>query len=1138
MLVAVLAAASVIKAQEEEGFRLGNLPEYVTLSGTKRVSTSYTQLKGQTRALTPEGVNINQSLNLLLEGRVNDRVGAHLRYDDSQEMALEMRLDYHQGPLEASFGDIELSLSETEFTQVNKSLFGLSATSEFGPVRTTLFGARTKGVSRTRVFRGTAIQGEISFYASDYQQRTYYQLPHQPVILDSETVIFSNLPGGEQKQEKGIDYELDYTEGILNLTEPLETNTTLKISYQHNQGTVEGLVIADPSGSVDYEIKGKYYWLGQRNLIEGSESVWVDGEAQTRGVDYTLDYQAGVIAFTVPFDPPAASIEVAYEYRFKAYYLDSPVVFGSERVRVDGRSLSRGGDYAINYQTGLLTFFDRAESIFEDSVIIVDYQFEEEGAYGQDAAGIRGKYQAFDWFGLGATYLYQADRRVSVAPSLTFSPGSLQVFGFDANLTLGEHLNLEGELAGSKEGFKYDSLLLIDDFEGEEVIYDGESRPNGRWRGIESETELQLRLATREQQPDKVQHPGEAGNFQTLELTYLSGESSIEQVFDLPLDLSPYSSLATWVYGDESGSLLKIDLASGSQHLFSFSEIIDWSGWRKAKFSLDSPATTTGNPDLARINRIRITLEGNQAEGWSTIWLDDLGVSGRKPADGTAKRAAAKWKSERACLAATFRDLAPGFYPFEPYYQVEEDINDIRIYDIEANLDPLNYLWVGGGYKNRLRRKSRPLEERIQAYIYSTSLGLGNKQGSRFDLGFAQEKEHDLKDIHSLDHIKTDYLVSFNILTESTPLMGAALDFFGRHKLTDYKDQAHASHNRSNQSYLRMQIARREGIKIIPSYRLKQVNDRLTHQKVSRSESLDIDLDLTPSDKWIGFVRYTTADQDSFGIERKDITKSGLINTRFTPFDSLRMETNYETNYFKAREGSSEDISRDRRGDLKFYLTPFSFMSTTLGTSWAKKIGASGSSTKSEGCSADLNFTLLKIIKPLNAVALASNLKTRYDRKKNYQAERSSVTETYTGTWQTNYKKGISTEFNYTKTIRDGSPQTKTPYLMLSFSPRKYLTVSTDMRLEVNEVTKAENRTYSLGIDYRIRPSMQMSFLHNWLNANEASMTKRITTRLVWDITDYINCDLRYDWNDFDETDRDEADYFSHQVSMDVVSSF
>lgn len=104
-------------------------------------------------------------------------------------------------------------------------------------------------------------------------------------------------------------------------------------------------------------------------LLPGFETVRAGGKVQRRTVDYNMDYETGVVTFV---NAPAAGEEVVIDYMpvIRGESLGAatstqttfgptatlPLLPGFEIVKVGGVAQTRGVDYTIDYETGMVTF--------------------------------------------------------------------------------------------------------------------------------------------------------------------------------------------------------------------------------------------------------------------------------------------------------------------------------------------------------------------------------------------------------------------------------------------------------------------------------------------------------------------------------------------------------------------------------------------------------------------------------------------------------------------------------------------------------------------------------------------------------------------------------------------------------------
>ena len=132
----------------------------------------------------------------------------------------------------------------------------------------------------------------------------------------------------------------------------------------------------------------------------------------------------------------------------------APVVIDSDRVWVDGVPQTRGNDYTIDYNAGTITFKNR--SIIKTSIIEVTYDFRQT-LYQHSTYALRGTTKINPSLSVGATWIDDSDSLSGAADifqsqaSGTIEPQSHYVVGLDGSYLLGDSLALSGELAYSEK---------------------------------------------------------------------------------------------------------------------------------------------------------------------------------------------------------------------------------------------------------------------------------------------------------------------------------------------------------------------------------------------------------------------------------------------------------------------------------------------------------------------------------------------------------------------------------------------------------------------------------------------------------------------------------------------------------------
>jgi len=152
----------------------------------------------------------------------------------------------------------------------------------------------------------------------------------------------------------------------------------------------------------------RYLLFGERDVIEESLELWVRpaGEedflpiSEPRFSDFawSLYPKEGVLKISFPDDffQEGAALKVSFRYRRvgDVFMLGLSVVPGSERVYLNGKLLSRGTDYTIDYETGVLVLFI---TLTEDDELKVDFERQRGGL---------GGYTEYERVFLGATLEY------------------------------------------------------------------------------------------------------------------------------------------------------------------------------------------------------------------------------------------------------------------------------------------------------------------------------------------------------------------------------------------------------------------------------------------------------------------------------------------------------------------------------------------------------------------------------------------------------------------------------------------------------------------------------------------------------------------------------------------------------------
>lgn len=241
------------------------LPTYGTslsVTGRKVIGFNFSEkrfLNSQKTTGRPQTTNlveIDQQLQLRMQGKVGPKITVNVDYDDTKLNQQDISVVYQGDPNEivqnVSFGDIDLSLPATEFVSYNKQLFGIRADVKYKGFRSTFIGSRTKGTTKTKQFTGNTQFVGIDLQDTSYLRRQYYDVTFDnanrlPVKAGSERVFLA-------KQEVGV----------TNLNEQ---------NFTADDIVCQGVACVNSSS-----FTGKFLPL-------------------VAGQDYTIDYAKGIIQF-------------------------------------------------------------------------------------------------------------------------------------------------------------------------------------------------------------------------------------------------------------------------------------------------------------------------------------------------------------------------------------------------------------------------------------------------------------------------------------------------------------------------------------------------------------------------------------------------------------------------------------------------------------------------------------------------------------------------------------------------------------------------------------------------------------------------------------------------------------------------
>lgn len=526
---------------------------------------------------------MQQEMQLKMQGKILDRIFVDIDYDDKREEEKTLSVAYRGKPGElvqsAEFGDINLSLPQTEFIAYEKQLFGAKVHLQHKNLDLNIIGSQTKGSSKQKQFVGSSVFEIVTLKDTDYVRRTYYDLTFgtniaglpgnswsldmgsiatasEEVYVDTNTTTGDYVPVSLQARDyatgqvvhsgtfkllqRGVDYTVDYTRGIIQFTSAQTAASVIAVNYQNSAGkwlsdnqnqpyvikTANEKYIYS-SAEIGYQLEMKtFYNIGAQqitrdngkgnfllNLLDanGQEVGYNANPQQVYPNTIDVDFDKGVFELqsrmtddlglynATPVSSKNRTFQVEYTSTVKTYFVEAGIVVESESVRLNGAQLQRNNDYYIDYTSGYLTIYD-GERITENSVIDITYDTTGGSSSNNSLIGGRLDYKLFDKIKLGATALKEGWDQPDTVPQVGNYAQDLLVYGADINakdLNVTDNLSVDfgAEVAHSVKNENAFGYAMVDSMNeatiqtaGSNIFYDWTiaSNPNGKPAFIDS----------------------------------------------------------------------------------------------------------------------------------------------------------------------------------------------------------------------------------------------------------------------------------------------------------------------------------------------------------------------------------------------------------------------------------------------------------------------------------------------------------------------------------------------------------------------------------------------------------------------------------------------------------------------------
>ncbi|MDD4004646.1 MAG: hypothetical protein PHW69_05515 [Elusimicrobiaceae bacterium] len=546
------------------------MPDYGTslsVTGRKVIGFAYSSKKylspqvTSSRASGVSSFDLTQEMQVRMQGKIGPRITVNVDYDDTkqdkQDISIIYKGDTQDVVQSASFGDIDMTLPSSEFVSYSKQLFGIRTDIKYKGLKATVIGSRTKGTTKTKQFVGNTVFSSVNILDTAYRRRTYYDLSFgsatarlpikqgtEKVYLDNQNYVTANgvnvfektaddmgvqtssYTGKFRLLSAGVDYVMDYTNGLIQFRNALDSQDVVAIDFTNANGTQLAYNSpADPLGTngtgnikliktkndilinttteKGYQCELKtYYSIGQTQIVRddgkgnfilrvndsnGSEVGSTLNPKQTYSDTISVDFELGIFHLAKPFASPddpntpdpyiyaatpvsKRTLHIEYSSRVKTFTLEPSIVTQSESVIVDGAKYTRNLDYYIDYDSGFITFYNESR-INSTSVIQITYDVSQFGGLGTSALlGGRVSYDLGSKLSVGSSLLYQTASKAKTAPDISDIASSMLVYEGDTQLKnvrlLGVNSSFGAEAAQSRSNPNLNGLAIVENMEG------------------------------------------------------------------------------------------------------------------------------------------------------------------------------------------------------------------------------------------------------------------------------------------------------------------------------------------------------------------------------------------------------------------------------------------------------------------------------------------------------------------------------------------------------------------------------------------------------------------------------------------------------------------------------------------------
>ncbi|MCQ2410522.1 MAG: hypothetical protein MJ053_03210, partial [Elusimicrobiaceae bacterium] len=454
-----------------------------------------------------------------------------------------------------------------------------------------------------------------------------------PVAKDATDYLGTQRYSAQwQLLTRGVDYTVDYARGTITFKRSITAASVLAVDYRDSQGNLLSDQGATPgtikliktenekpwegttTETADKLEMKTFYRIGAQKITQDNgkgnfvltlldaNGQAVGGSASPQQVYPTtidMDFDAGIFELqhrmsddlglynATPVSSLNRTFKVQYESTVKTYFVESGIVVQSEKVKLNGRPLTRNNDYYIDYNSGFITFY-RGDDITENTVIDITYDTLTGSNSNNSVLGGRLDYKLFDKIVLGATAIQEGGEKPTTVPQVGAYSKELLVYGADVkgrDIKLADPVSVDfgAEVARSRKKQNMFGYAMVDSMNDTNEQVGGSmlfkdwviaSNPDGRPNFLDAITWDTQDLPSLEINPHAIANSDDKR--QVLVINYdftqgidFDGRDEVSIVYPISqsgVDLSSKKSFELTVLGETGGPDLNFTFGNISEY--------------------------------------------------------------------------------------------------------------------------------------------------------------------------------------------------------------------------------------------------------------------------------------------------------------------------------------------------------------------------------------------------------------------------------------------------------------------------------------------------------------------------------------------------------------------------------------------